>query len=210
MTTVVIAHYNEDLNWTNQIDRTRFNVQIYSKTNREYNFHEPNRGNEATAYLKYIVDNYDSLPEHNIFLHGHDSAYHQEISNTVLLQSLKLTPAFNYFNINRRDYYIHDFINQYPKEYNLLKQYWTFEGILIPEQMSFYSCAQFYVHRSLILKHPKSLYENMIEWLNTTNMDSELGVGTNFYSARIFEYMWHVIFTGDGKEPEHTYKELFD
>ena len=30
-----------------------------------------NKGNEATPYLQYIIDNYDNLPETIVFSHGH-------------------------------------------------------------------------------------------------------------------------------------------
>ena len=33
-----------------------------------------NKGNEATPYLQYIIDNYDNLPETIIFSHGHKRA----------------------------------------------------------------------------------------------------------------------------------------
>ena len=33
-----------------------------------------NKGNEATPYLQYIIDNYDNLPETIVFSHGHKCA----------------------------------------------------------------------------------------------------------------------------------------
>ena len=37
-----------------------------------------NTANEASAFLKFIVDAYDALPEKMVFLHGHRYAYHME------------------------------------------------------------------------------------------------------------------------------------
>ena len=43
-----------------------------------------NTANEASAFLKFIVDYYDDLPEVMVFLHGHRYAYHQEDVLTLL------------------------------------------------------------------------------------------------------------------------------
>jgi hypothetical protein len=32
---------------------------------------EQNKGKESSAYLQYILDNYDKLPEYMVFLHAH-------------------------------------------------------------------------------------------------------------------------------------------
>jgi hypothetical protein len=208
--TVVVAHYNEDINWTNVIDRNRFNVQIYSKSLREYNFQVVNRGNEASAYLQYIIDNYNNLSEHNFFVHGHDNSYHQDITNTEFFKSIKLPPVYSFFNFNKRDYYIKSLKNDHNVQYNILKQHWPFEELKVPDDLSFYSCAQFYINKNSILRHPKSLYEKMIDWLYCTEIDNQLHVPQNYYSARLFEYMWCLIFTGNEHEQILSYKELFN
>jgi hypothetical protein len=37
-----------------------------------------NIGGEASAFLKFLIDYYDKLPPHMVFLHSHRWAYHQE------------------------------------------------------------------------------------------------------------------------------------
>ena len=37
-----------------------------------------NVGYEATAFLSFIIDNYDALPAAMVFLHGHRYSYHSE------------------------------------------------------------------------------------------------------------------------------------
>lgn len=208
LATVVIAHYNENIDWVNSIDRNKFNIEIYSKTLKEYNYIDQNRGNEASSYLQYIIDNYENLPEHNFFVHGHNNSYHQDITNDDFLNKVKLPSRYSYFNINRRDYYIKSLKQEYSIQYMHLKTYWPLNEIEVPDDLSFYSCAQFYVHRDFIYSHSRGLYKKMFDWLMTTDLDNKLRVPQNYYSTRLFEYMWHVIFTGKCIEPIHSYDDL--
>ena len=52
MITYVIARYNEDVSWCDDCD-TKFIVQKDS--------HLPNKGREASSYLWYIINNYNTL-----------------------------------------------------------------------------------------------------------------------------------------------------
>ena len=54
---IIIAHYNENLDWINLIKK-EYDAFIYSKTLKQYNFLGHNKGQEATCYLQYIIDNY--------------------------------------------------------------------------------------------------------------------------------------------------------
>ena len=72
MISVCIAHYKESLlDWINNI---KYPVKVISKYDYEPE-EKPNKGNEASSYLQYIVDNYDNLNEYTYFIHGHRNAY---------------------------------------------------------------------------------------------------------------------------------------
>lgn len=76
---IVTNHYKEDLNW---LKRSRWNVVVVDKegadpTDLPVQYTIPNKGYETTGYLKYIIENYDNLPDHVAFLHGHETAWHQ-------------------------------------------------------------------------------------------------------------------------------------
>lgn len=47
-----------------------------------------NKGNEAMAYLTFLIDHYENLPEVMVFMHGHRTAWH---NNALLLRSSPLT-----------------------------------------------------------------------------------------------------------------------
>ena len=70
---VVIARYNEDLEWVNELEHS---ILIYNKGD-EFPFEfpkkdVPNKGREAETYLRAIIENYHSLSDfsHVVFLQG--------------------------------------------------------------------------------------------------------------------------------------------
>ena len=71
---IVVARYNEDIEWTRMFP----NVLIYNKgdkfepeSDQIYNeIRLENVGRECHTYYKYIYDNYDNLEDYTIFLQG--------------------------------------------------------------------------------------------------------------------------------------------
>ena len=76
---VVVSRYNRPTEWTErfyQPHRDRVRVLIYDKETPSNPYNIPiNRGNEASVYLKYIVDHYNSLPEYVFFIHDEEYSF---------------------------------------------------------------------------------------------------------------------------------------
>jgi hypothetical protein len=202
-TAVVIAHYNENLDWLKKV-LPKHKIFVYSKTDNNHSFITPNKGNEATCYLKYIIDNYNNLYDKNLFLHGHEHSYHQDNTADYIINNLNWNLA-NYFSVTKRDWYFTQGINEtfHRDTYNVLKTYWAqiFKDALpLPKSLHHYSCAQFQVNKFLIQQIPITFYEHLYEWLMSTNLE-------NYQSSRIFEHTWHYIFTKKSIEPIH--KSIF-
>lgn len=80
--TIVIARYTEDLSWTNLINPEIFNIVVYNKDDKQAGIelsslsnpitflHSPNIGRESETFCRFIVDNYNDLPEYTMFLQG--------------------------------------------------------------------------------------------------------------------------------------------
>ena len=52
---------------------------VYEKANPHSRYNVPvNRGAEASAYLKYVLDHYDGLPRWSFFVHGNESSWHHD------------------------------------------------------------------------------------------------------------------------------------
>jgi hypothetical protein len=67
---IVVARYNENVEWTKQFE----NVLICNKGHKLDNSYNEvflnNVGREGHTYYKYICDNYDNLADYTIFLQG--------------------------------------------------------------------------------------------------------------------------------------------
>jgi len=197
MNAVLIAHYNEDLTWTNNI--TVDEKIIYSKTNSDYTYVPHNKGQEAAHYLQFINDRYNSLPDNILFLHGHDNSNHQQYSSEEIVNKLNWGVA-DYFSVNRRDWYQEELAPEY---YEWVKSNWDVFSLYIelPAKLGFYSSAQFKVSKNLILQYPKQFYPDLYEWLINTPL-------INHVSGRIFEYTWNYIFTKQLFETKYEYRDI--
>ena len=83
-----------------------------------------------------------------------------------------------------------DFFHK-PEEIYWRKSIWEeiHPGAPIPPSISGICCAQFAVSRDRIRQVPLERFIHYRKWLLTTGMDDQ-------FSGRIFEYIWHYIFTG--------------
>ncbi|KAJ5469817.1 hypothetical protein N7530_007174 [Penicillium desertorum] len=164
---------------------------------------EQNKGKESSAYLQYILDNYDKLPEYMVFLHAHQYSGHVEFweqDNVLTVQRLQLDYLRQVGYLNLRC----DWDPGCPDEVQPFRQMagrttelafagaWIriFNNTDVPEIVATPCCAQFAVTREQVLQRPRSDYESYHHWLMTTELDDET-------SGRVFEYIWHIIFGQD-------------
>jgi hypothetical protein len=189
---VVIAHYNEDLEWVNNL---KYSYTIITKWGipRET---APNKGGEASCYLQYIIENYNNLSNTTIFLHGHRSSWH--IHENIDEKVNRLEFNREYLNIN--DNVISEYINygcDNTKKYipiviNKIKN--CLNDDLIIEELYFKQAGMFYVKKENILRHSKETYMKLYDFLMTYD---EIDSGV---TGRGFEFTWHYIFTGNHRD----------
>lgn len=197
-TTVVISYYNENLNWLESIRPIFEDIKVYTKCNPDSPYNVPvNVGNEASAFLLYIIEHYDNLRDYSIFLHGHEHSWHHEGSMIDIISDIKDMKTY-FFNLNN---YRLGYILTNPQMRNLAVWYNDY----LQEELGPFSdygdwtyghfgCAQFIVHKSLILSRTKKFYENLYNWILTTPLDSGI-------SGRFMEWTWHLIW--NQVPPEH-------
>jgi hypothetical protein len=135
ITNIVCSRYNKNVDFVYKInDNKNINILIYDKENPNNILNIPyNRGQEASVYLKYIIDYYDKLTDFTFFIHDEEYSWHHSGS---LIDKYKEAVMSNkkYFNINDKchwdkrdiirkhhgDEFYNDFIawyNQYIDEY---------------------------------------------------------------------------------------------
>lgn len=211
---VVVSRYKDEVNW---VEKLTCPYTIIDKENTT------NVGSEAWSYIRFIIDNYYNLPDRMLFVHGHENSYHQDYTTWYIANNLNWNLEF--MNINSRRFdeqYIsalHDFEDNernYRKSYELwIKNPWNdvFGQFPIPHTLTFLGHAQFVVSKNYVLRHPVSFYQQILNWLENTTLDKDVYTGDmcnfnrneSYVSARVLEYTWHYIFTGDPEEYLNKY-----
>jgi hypothetical protein len=182
---VVIAHYNEDLSWVSKI---KYEHIVYSKTLPDaanVRHQSVNKGNEASAYMQYIVDHFDTLPEYALFVHGHDTSWHHDGSIVDIINGVELSP---YKSLNK--YPTEKVDPRHPDVKGALRDFpLAFEFPPDVNTLHYDSCAMFCVSRDSIRRRPREFYERYLEYLWTTSTP-------NFYNGRVGEYTYRWMFKG--------------
>ncbi|KAL1609778.1 hypothetical protein SLS59_001289 [Nothophoma quercina] len=206
---VVPKTTKEDLAWM-QEEIPHAPLVVYEVDNEKAENKVPkNKGREAMVYLSYIIDHYDDLPDTTLFMHAHRHAWHN--NQLMGLDAAQIVNRLNHDRVARLGYmnvrchhdpgcpdWIHmdrpggdfDFFHK-PEEIYWRKSIWEeiHPGAPIPPSISGICCAQFAVSRDRIRQVPLERFIHYRKWLLTTGMDDQ-------FSGRIFEYIWHYIFTG--------------
>ena len=159
--------------------------------------------------MTYIIDHYDDLPDTVIFVHSHRFTWHNNVA--LGLDTVEMIKRLNHDRVARLGYmnlrchhvpgctdWIHldrpggdfDFVWK-PEEIYFRRHVWEelHPGAPIPSSLSAICCAQFAVSRDRIRQVPLERFVHYRKWLLDTPMDDN-------FSGRVFEYIWHYIFTG--------------
>ena len=204
---IVSSHYTENLDW---LKVCKYPVVVCSKIGAitpsipvDPKCIIPNKGNEASSYLNFIIQYYDVLPQYMAFIHGHETSWHQSVD---ILEAINgaLYKEFGYVSLNGR------FVkrNLGSEFHVLISDIWNtyFEkliGVCYPENNVLHdSCAQFIVSREKIYKYTKDQYMYMLDLIYTIELP-KLTYGkfskppkcdSSFLWGLIFEFTWHIIF----------------
>lgn len=188
-TIIVVSRFNEDTEFLKKID---FKTLVYDKENplSKYNV-EKNKGNEASAYLKYIIEHYDDLSEYTIFLHCHDFSWHHEGSIIDIINN-NTNIHHTYTNLNN---YTLGNMEDLDKSNNDIGLY--FRTCIRPAVGSYIlypnftkgvlGCSQFIVHKNNILNHSKLFYQKIYDWLMETHIE-------NYWNGRFLEWTWDLFW----------------
>lgn len=188
-TKIVVSRSNEDSYF---LKKTDFQYIIYDKENlnSKYNI-EKNKGNEASAYLKYIIDHYYHLDDYTIFIHCHDFSWHHDGSILELIhKNQNISHTFTNLNncilgdmedLDKSNGEIGVFFRKYIRPatgpYAIYPNFTS--GVL--------GCAQFIVNKKNILMHSQLFYQQIYDWLLNTDIE-------NRWSSRFLEWTWDLFW----------------
>ncbi len=191
----VVSRYKKDTNWVNRLKGID-NVFIYDKENPSNKYNIPvNKGQEASVYLKYIVDHYNELADYTFFTHNDEFSWHHTGSIITKYNEAVSKAKENvlFYNIND-SCILGNILND--KWYNeILEWYDKYIDKYIPRRRLPHpnwtegqrGSAQFLVHKSLITHLPKQFYEDLYEWITTTTL-------CNYKTSRFMEWTWHIFW----------------
>jgi hypothetical protein len=212
---IVAAQAHEDTSWAAEDLPEGWDHAVMVVDDKTAPLHTPmNKGREAGAYLWYILQNYEQLPDTMVFMHshkdGHSEAWHvdnEDYSNPLSIQRLRIATVQENGFINlrcqtkpgcpvavqlTRDPPDPDFKTEFAMP-EALKAMFGMEQHQMPPVIAAPCCSQFAVSKRQIRARPKTDYERFWKWLAETNLDDAV-------SGRVFEYLWHIIF---GRDPVH-------
>ena len=166
----------------------------------------PNKGREAMAYLSFIIDYYDGLPEYTAFVHSASYQWHNDVlsSHTEdLITRLRLETVQKQGYVNLRCSLTPGcpfaVFPKKPTETDIRKNdtrahmveiYQSlFGGSIeeVPDEIGGVCCAQFVVSRDRIRERPRSDYVRMRDWALNVYIDT-FGIGW------VLEKVWHIVF----------------
>lgn len=192
---IVVAHYHENLDWTKKL---KYPYTIVSRAGIPPMV-APNKGNEASSFLEYIIENYENLADITFFVHGHEKADHQQDRSIIDIIDEHVAAGLPeiYKNINGEP--LRNLREEFKPSYSMLCCVLPiFKEIFQDARLTtdcFGPClyrqyAQFYVRREKILSRPRETYWKLYCYLMNTNESS-------YWTGRYFEYLWHYIFTNE-------------
>lgn len=199
ITNIVVSRYKKKVNFAFKITKNS-KIFVYDKENKNNPLNIPvNKGNEASVYLKYIIDYYDNLSNFTFFIHDEEYSWHH--SGSIINKYKEAVNSKNpYYNINDKCLWNkrNTIINNYGiKLYNFfmgwyknyLEEYIPISKV--PNNTDFIygyrGSAQFLVHKNLIRNFPKEFYIKLYNWILTTNIPT-------YFSGRFLEWTWHLMW----------------
>ena len=127
---MVVSRYNENVDWIDNFkDILNLKVLVYDHGNPDNSYNIPkNVGNEATVYLKYIIDHYDNLPEYMYLVHAHYKSWHHKGD---LYERLEEAIKENKILLNILFSFIEEAIKENKMFSNINNKVWKYEDVTV-------------------------------------------------------------------------------
>lgn len=199
--TIVVAKYKEDISWIDTLNGD-YNIKIYDK---EHDY--PNVGREAETYLRFILENYDNMPEYVAFVQGNPFDH---FDKDKLFNHLK-----NYTSCENMTFLTNHLIEtmDFSKKNWNMAMYESTKALFhteLPSEITFSQGAQFIVCRKNIIQRPKWFYQKIY---NVLFRENPLCFGINHSKCLVcpwtLERLWFYIFTPSIQHREFEETDLF-
>lgn len=173
---IVIARYNENLEWLNDLTDT-VNI-VYNKGDGEFGIKLPNIGREAHTFLYHIVNNYDCLEDSICFLQGNPFDHFKEVKEQLRSFNNDFTALGGMLTCSPSGLPHHSL----PALPGFIQKL----NLQVPKELVFVAGAQFIIKKSLILKHSLAFYNMALD----ETLKDPMG-------PYMMERLWYYIFKGE-------------
>jgi hypothetical protein len=202
---VIASTRDEDTSWIQrELPGVETAIYVVDDPNAHYKVPK-NKGHESMVYLTYMIDHYDKLPDVMVFLHAHQTAWHNNdllgSDAARMIKSLSSPYVLRHGYVNARCHWdpgcpdwMHPFdpsnrtdISK-PEERELAAAFAEiFPGRPIPETMATPCCAQFALSKEAVRRVPLDELQRYRDWILKTPLHDVI-------SGRVWEYLWHYVF----------------
>lgn len=191
---ILIAKYNEDVSWLNDL---KFPYIIYDKSKDI-----PNVGRESETYLRYIIENYNNLPDIVVFLQGNPFD-HLKIRSTNYINDEIQTHINSDCVIPLNNFYheCHNVFTRTRESYNALF------NTEIPHNFGFSPGAQYIVPKECILYRPLEYYTTIVNVMRNIN-NTKISNNNCLVCPWTIERMWPYIFNKNIPHKNIIYNDL--
>jgi hypothetical protein len=189
----VIAKYKENIDWVSSLNCESI---VYDKSKDI-----PNIGREAETYIRYIINNYNNLPDYVLFLQGNPFDHLDGMNIGSLNNLIKKLNDEEIIYLN----------GHHSEQYNLVtRTRQSFEMLFksqLPSSFIFTPGAQYIVKKENILCRPKSFYE-IIHSVMLKNDNKTLAHTNCLVCPWTIERIWPYIFNKHIEHRDIVYNDL--
>jgi hypothetical protein len=173
---VIICHFKENLKWVEKLNKPFIIYNKNPELKHMFDNNLPNIGFDTMVYLKYIIDNYENLPDYVCF--SQDNPFEHCPNFIEKVNNFDFEKKF--IPLGKTYYRDNEFI------LNQVKLHAEYIGIEYNEPIKFINSAQCIVSKDLILKRDKKIYQKI-----KNSIPNELISNVNY----LLEYLWPSIFS---------------
>lgn len=175
---VVICHFKENLDWTKKLIHPYIVINKNPSQNDLFEFNLPNEGFDAAAYLTYIINNYDNLPDFMCFSQDNPFCHCQNFLK--LVNDFKFDSEFLPLGIT--------YVREGHAILNDSIKYAELYGIRYSLPIKFTAGTQYIVSKNLVLKNDKEFYGKILKSVLTGKIISHENYTFEYLFATIFHF----------------------
>lgn len=213
---LVVARYSEDVSWLESLPRGIDVITYQSKDPGSPHFVD-NFGNEASKYLRYIIDRYDDLPDFVAFVQAGRQDWHDPLPKDQALarwdwespvrnNGMAYLPTSAPCSIENSGEGGED-EDLHASQMHAVREAWPEvfreELGLLPKRWVTQCCAQFEVTRAAVRQHPKSFYQGLFDWVmrHDKRLFDQRAAGKSSHDSKrrdaghVLEATWVLIFS---------------